>query len=239
MAERDTGNPLTTGLRFDAKGLRDALLQQDPVEIRALFEMVLIHFTEFFREPDAQLGYFLGSVGIMIVTVLLSSIWTFNNFDLIWLMTQGGPGDATAPYVMVAYSKAIQQLQVGAGAAVTLGAAGGIHLALVGQHAQESLASGVFFAAAGIAQVLLAVALWRTPGSRWTAVAAGVMAGGLLGLYAVSRLWNVPAFGGREAVDAVDVDPRREIVEEVGTPLMQQWTDRPSFAHHRQVQVRG
>jgi len=57
---------------------------------------------------------------VMIVTVLLSSIWTFNNFDLIWLMTQGGPGDATAPYVLVAYSKAIQQLQLGAGAAVTL-----------------------------------------------------------------------------------------------------------------------
>ncbi|RSD11858.1 ABC transporter permease [Amycolatopsis eburnea] len=57
---------------------------------------------------------------VMIVTVLLSSIWTFNNFDLIWLLTQGGPGDATAPYVMVAYSKAIQQLQLGAGAAVTL-----------------------------------------------------------------------------------------------------------------------
>ena len=61
-----------------------------------------------------------GLRNIMIVTVLLSSIWTFNNFDLIWLMTQGGPGDATAPYVMVAYSKAIQQLQPGAGAAVTL-----------------------------------------------------------------------------------------------------------------------
>jgi multiple sugar transport system permease protein len=57
---------------------------------------------------------------VMIVTVLLSSIWTFNNFDLIWLLTQGGPGDATAPYVLVAYSKAIQQLQFGAGAAVTL-----------------------------------------------------------------------------------------------------------------------
>jgi multiple sugar transport system permease protein len=57
---------------------------------------------------------------VMIVTVLLSSIWTFNNFDLIWLMTQGGPGDATAPYVMVAYSKAILQLQLGAGAAVTV-----------------------------------------------------------------------------------------------------------------------
>jgi multiple sugar transport system permease protein len=52
--------------------------------------------------------------------VTLSSIWTFNNFDLIWLLTQGGPGDVTAPYVLVAYSKAILQLQYGAGAAVTL-----------------------------------------------------------------------------------------------------------------------
>ena len=57
---------------------------------------------------------------VITVTVALSSIWTFNNFDLIWLLTQGGPGDVTAPYVLVAYSKAILQLQYGAGAAVTL-----------------------------------------------------------------------------------------------------------------------
>ncbi|MFC7531702.1 ABC transporter permease subunit [Actinoplanes sp. GCM10030250] len=57
---------------------------------------------------------------VITVTVTLSSIWTFNNFDLIWLLTQGGPGDLTAPYVLVAYSKAILQLQYGAGAAVTL-----------------------------------------------------------------------------------------------------------------------
>lgn len=57
---------------------------------------------------------------VITVTVTLSSIWTFNNFDLIWLLTQGGPGDVTAPYVLVAYSKAILQLQYGAGAAVTL-----------------------------------------------------------------------------------------------------------------------
>jgi multiple sugar transport system permease protein len=57
---------------------------------------------------------------VITVTVTLSSIWTFNNFDLIWLLTQGGPGDATAPYVLVAYSKAILQLQYGAGAAATL-----------------------------------------------------------------------------------------------------------------------
>jgi len=57
---------------------------------------------------------------VITVTVTLSSIWTFNNFDLIWLLTQGGPGNATAPLVLVAYSKAILQLQYGAGAAVTL-----------------------------------------------------------------------------------------------------------------------
>jgi hypothetical protein len=92
---------------------------------------------------------------------------------------------------------------LGSGAAVALGTAGGIHLALVGQHAQESLASGVFFAAAGIVELVLAVALWRAPGSRRTALAAGVTVGGLLLLYGVSRLWNIPAFGGREAVDTL------------------------------------
>lgn len=57
---------------------------------------------------------------VITVTVTLSSIWTFNNFDLVWLLTQGGPGDVTAPYVLIAYSKAILQLQYGAGAAATL-----------------------------------------------------------------------------------------------------------------------
>jgi multiple sugar transport system permease protein len=57
---------------------------------------------------------------VILVTVLLSTIWTFNTFDLIWLLTQGGPGDATAPYVLFAYAKAIQQLQFGPGSAVAL-----------------------------------------------------------------------------------------------------------------------
>lgn len=57
---------------------------------------------------------------VMLVTTLLSAIWTFNNFDLIWLLTQGGPGDTTTPYVLYAYVKAIQQLEFGAGAAVAL-----------------------------------------------------------------------------------------------------------------------
>jgi hypothetical protein len=95
------------------------------------------------------------------------------------------------------------QTRLAAGAAVTLGAAGAIHLALIGQHAKQSLASGGLFAAAGAIELLLAVALWRSPGSRRTALAAAVVAGGLLALYAVSRLWNLPAFGGQEAVDTL------------------------------------
>ena len=93
--------------------------------------------------------------------------------------------------------------QLGAGAAVTLGAAGAIHLALVAQHANQSLAIGVFFAVAGLVELLLAVAAWRTPGSRRAALAAGVVIASLLVVYGVSRLWNIPAFGGRETVDAL------------------------------------
>ncbi len=93
--------------------------------------------------------------------------------------------------------------RAGAGAAVALGAAGLVHLGLVGEHAKESLAAGVVFAAAGVVELLLAAALWRAPGSRRAALAAGVVVGGLLVLYAASRLADVPAFGGREAVDAL------------------------------------
>ena len=92
---------------------------------------------------------------------------------------------------------------LGAGAAVALGVAGGIHLTLVGQHARESLAAGVFFAAAGILELLLAVAVWRVPGSRRAALGAAILVGGLLVLYGVSRLADVPALGGQEAVDAL------------------------------------
>jgi hypothetical protein len=93
--------------------------------------------------------------------------------------------------------------RLAAGAAVAVGAAGAIHLAVIGQHAAESVASGMFFAAAAAIELLLATALWRTPGSRRTVLAAGVVAGGLLVLYGISRLWSVAVFGGREAVDTL------------------------------------
>lgn len=57
---------------------------------------------------------------VMMVTILLSTIWTFNSFDVIYLLTQGGPGGSTRTFIIFAYEKAIQGLQFGPGAAVAI-----------------------------------------------------------------------------------------------------------------------
>ncbi|WP_137288325.1 carbohydrate ABC transporter permease [Natronorubrum halophilum] len=42
-------------------------------------------------------------VGIILVVVLLRSIFMFNKFDIIWQLTQGGPGNATTTLPVLAY----------------------------------------------------------------------------------------------------------------------------------------
>lgn len=54
---------------------------------------------------------------VIIVTVLLSFISTFNTFGLIYLMTGGGPGGATRLFSILAYEKAIIGLRFGPGVA--------------------------------------------------------------------------------------------------------------------------
>ncbi len=60
---------------------------------------------------------------VIIVTLLLSFISTFNQFGLPFLMTQGGPSGATKLYSILAYEKAIASLQYGPGAAIALSVA--------------------------------------------------------------------------------------------------------------------
>jgi len=55
---------------------------------------------------------------VIAVATLLSTIWTFNGFELIWLLTKGGPGNITKVYSVLAYQKAIGSLQFGPGTAV-------------------------------------------------------------------------------------------------------------------------
>ena len=147
---------------------------------------------------------------VITVTVTLSSIWTFNNFDLIWLLTQGGPGNATAPLVLVAYSKAILQLQYGAGAAVTLlmlPVIGGLVFVLVRMMRQDD--TGVVrIRRAGttptaralrralpwvVAAVVTGLLAWASPRIFWkAAVVLGVIA-----LLAAGVGWVVTAFAAR------------------------------------------
>lgn len=55
---------------------------------------------------------------VLAVTLLLSTISTFNSFGIVYLMTGGGPGGATRLYSILAYEKAIVGLRFGPGAAV-------------------------------------------------------------------------------------------------------------------------
>lgn len=52
------------------------------------------------------------------VTVMLSSIWTFNNFNMVYILTGGGPNDRTQILPTLAYQYAMQRNLLGEGAAV-------------------------------------------------------------------------------------------------------------------------
>jgi multiple sugar transport system permease protein len=60
---------------------------------------------------------------VVVVTLLLSFISTFNQFGLIFLLTGGGPSGATRLYSILAYDKAIGSLQYGPGIAIALSVA--------------------------------------------------------------------------------------------------------------------
>ena len=60
---------------------------------------------------------------VLAVTILLSTISTFNSFGLIYLMTGGGPGGETRVYSILAYERALLQNRFGPGAAVSLATA--------------------------------------------------------------------------------------------------------------------
>lgn len=46
-------------------------------------------------------------------TVLLTTVWTFNYFDLVYVMTKGGPGDSTEIFPTAIYRLAFQDVNYG------------------------------------------------------------------------------------------------------------------------------
>jgi multiple sugar transport system permease protein len=58
--------------------------------------------------------------GVILVAVLLRSIFMFNKFDIIWIITQGGPGFATTTLPILAYREAFVGGSYGLGNAMAV-----------------------------------------------------------------------------------------------------------------------
>jgi multiple sugar transport system permease protein len=54
---------------------------------------------------------------VIVSMALMSAIWTFNSFEIIWILTQGGPRGGTTTMIIDTYKVAIANLQFGQGAA--------------------------------------------------------------------------------------------------------------------------
>jgi len=83
----------------------------------SLYEMAEVNGANFYqRFIDVTLPNLRTTLAIVL---LLRSIWMFNKFDIIYLLTQGGPFDATLTQTVLAYNRAFVDLQFGSGAAIT------------------------------------------------------------------------------------------------------------------------
>ena len=55
---------------------------------------------------------------VIAITVMLSSIWTFNSFHTVFILTGGGPADHTHILPTLAYQYGLKNSELGQGAAV-------------------------------------------------------------------------------------------------------------------------
>jgi len=57
--------------------------------------------------------------GVIFIVVLLRGVWMFNKFDIIWVLTRGGPRNLTTTAPIYAYKVAFNQLSLGRAAAIS------------------------------------------------------------------------------------------------------------------------
>ncbi|HET7264973.1 MAG TPA: sugar ABC transporter permease [bacterium] len=63
----------------------------------------------------------LPSIGaVLAVTVFIASLWAANIFDVIWLLTRGGPANATNTFAILIYYKGFQEFRISAAAAISI-----------------------------------------------------------------------------------------------------------------------
>ena len=59
-------------------------------------------------------------VGISVVMWILMTIWSVNDFETPWLLTQGGPSNATENLIVLAYKYTFTRNDVGVGSAIAV-----------------------------------------------------------------------------------------------------------------------
>jgi multiple sugar transport system permease protein len=57
---------------------------------------------------------------VLLIVVILSTIWTFNDFTLVWILTQGGPSNSTHLFATYSFFQAFRANRYGYAAAVSL-----------------------------------------------------------------------------------------------------------------------
>jgi multiple sugar transport system permease protein len=57
--------------------------------------------------------------GVIFIVVLLRGVWMFNKFDIIYVLTRGGPREVTTTVPIYAYKVAFNQLSLGRAAAIS------------------------------------------------------------------------------------------------------------------------
>lgn len=57
---------------------------------------------------------------VSIIAILLQAIWAFNDFPLTFVLTGGGPANATTPLILMAYREAFQRFNIGYGTALAV-----------------------------------------------------------------------------------------------------------------------
>ena len=57
---------------------------------------------------------------VVLLVTLISTIWTFGDFAIIWLMTRGGPANTTHVFSTLSYVVTFQNLDMGKGIAIAL-----------------------------------------------------------------------------------------------------------------------
>lgn len=83
---------------------------------RSLFEAAAIDGASFFQTTIRVTLPAIKKVALVVVTLM--SIWTFNMFDIVFVLTNGGPGNASLTLPLYAYQNAFFYYQMGYAAAV-------------------------------------------------------------------------------------------------------------------------